>query len=118
MRPSFVLLLLFLGLGDQAVAQVQAQSQIQDVEERERTRREMREVMRAERERWRENAPPVSGWAWRPPPHRHWEGQEGRLTPSERRELRNLLDETSRERRALAAERTPELVPTSKGSER
>jgi hypothetical protein len=78
----------------------------------------MREVMRAERERWRENAPPVSGWAWRPPPHRHWEGQEGRLTPSERRELRNLLDETTRERRALAAERTPELVPTSKGSER
>ncbi|NBW44687.1 MAG: hypothetical protein EBR45_03830 [Betaproteobacteria bacterium] len=112
MKRSLVLLLIFLGPCGQAGAQVQ------DVEERERTRREMREVMRSERERWRESAPPVSGWAWRPPSPRHWEGQEGRLTPSERRELRNLLDETARERRALAAERGPELVPTSKGTER
>jgi len=116
MKRSLLRSILFLGLCGQAEAQVQPQ--MQDVEERERTRREMREVMRSERERWRENASPVSGWAWRPPSPRHWEGQEGRLTPSERRELRSLLDETARERRALAVERAPELVPTSKGSER
>jgi hypothetical protein len=35
-----------------------------------------------------------------------------------RREMRSLPDETARARRALAVEWGPELVPTSKGSER
>ena len=122
MKPSLALLLLALGLCGQARAQLQAQPNLQppaqDGEDLERTRREMREVMRSERERWRENSPPVQGWSWRPPAPRHWEGHEGRLTPKERRELRNLLEETARVRRALAAERGAELVPTAKGSER
>ena len=114
MKPYLAVLFFFLGLCGQGSAQPQSQ----DSEERERTRREMREVTRSERERWRESATPVQGWAWRPPPPRHWEGHDGRLTPNERRELRNLLEETARERRALAADRVPELVPTAKGSER
>jgi hypothetical protein len=126
MKSSLAVLFLGLGLCGQARAQLQAQPNVQanaqppaqDGEDRERTRREMREVMRSERERWRENAPPVQGWSWRPPAPRHWEGHEGRLTPQERRELRNLLEETARERRALAAERGADLVPTVKGSER
>mgnify|MGYP006911625328 CR=1 FL=1 len=122
MKSSLAALLLALGLCGQARAQLQAQPNLQpsaqDGEDRERTRREMREVMRSERERWRENSPPVQGWAWRPPAPRHWEGHEGRLTPKERRELRNLLEETARERRALAAERGAELVPAAKGAER
>jgi hypothetical protein len=132
MKRSLVPLSVFLGLSGQASAQPQVepstlpqtqpspqtQPPMQDGERRERTRREMREVMRSERERWRENAPPVQGWAWRPPTPRHWDGHEGRMTPNERRELRNLLEETARERRALAGERNPELVPTAKGSER
>lgn len=124
MKSSLAVLFLGLGLCVQAGAQLQSQAQpnvqppVQDAEDRERTRREMREVMRSERERWRENTPSVPGWSWRPPAPRHWEGHEGRLTPQERRELRNLLEETARERRTLAAERGAELVPTVKGSER
>jgi len=122
MKSSLALLLLALGLSGQARAQPQAppnlQPPAQDGEDRERTRREMREMMRSERERWRENSPPIQGWSWRPPAPQHWEGHEGRLTPKERRELRNLLEETARERRALAAERGAEFVPTAKGSER
>jgi hypothetical protein len=122
MKPSLAVLFLVLGLFAQARAQLQAQLSVQapaqDGEDRERTRREMREAMRSERERWRENATPVQGWSWRPPSPRHWEGHDGRLTPQERRELRNLLEETARERRALAAERGAELVPIVKGSER
>lgn len=124
MKAYLVVPFLLLGLCAQGRAQPQPQfqpqfqPQAQEGEDRERARREMREVTRSERERWRENAAPVQGWAWRPPSPRHWEGHEGRLTPNERRELRNLLEETARERRALAAERVPELVPTAKGAER
>ena len=122
MKPSLAVLVLGLGLLVQARAQLQVQPSVQptaqDGDDRERTRREMREVMRSERERWRENPPQVQGWSWRPPAPRHWEGHEGRLTPQERRDLRSLLEETARERRALTAERGVELVPTVKGSER
>jgi len=121
MKPSVAVLLLVFGLCAQAWAQLQAQPSVQptaqDGDDRERTRREMREVMRSERERWRENPLQVQGWSWRPPAPRHWEGHEERLTPQERRDLRSLLEETARERRALAAERGAELLPTSKRSE-
>lgn len=143
MRRFFLLTIAALGYC------TQAHGQSPEAEDPVRTRREMREAMRIERDRWRQlhgdhrERPPEGapqnglappGWGWRPPPPGHWEGQEGRLTPHERRELRRLLDETARERRALASDRQPDAasrvapppvfaptldgLPANKGAER